>query len=133
MGFSFIRQKAFAILTAAVLTICGIFAGCGTVLAKEGGVYPEHGSYGTGVGAKPGRVVWFHDRDSVDWDGNGYWWDTGNFNEEVVQKMVDESIASLAGKEGAEDKILGLEQQKPEQGLQAQEKKQIQKQQERGR
>lgn len=75
MGFMFIEQKALAILMAAIFVICGIFAGCGTVLAEDGGVYPEHEPYGTGIGAQPGRVVWFHDKDSVDWDGIGYWWE----------------------------------------------------------
>ena len=102
MRFTFIRQKAQAILIAAVLAICGIFVGSRTVLAEVGSVYPEHEPYGTGVGAKPGRVVWFHDKDSVEWDGNGYWWETGNFNEDAVQKMVDDSIASLASKEDVE-------------------------------
>lgn len=67
------------------------------------GVYPEHEPYGTGVGAMPGRVVWSHAPDSVEWDGNGYWWQLDNFNEDVMQNMVNESIASLGGKESASE------------------------------
>lgn len=62
------------------------------------GTYPEHKPYGTGVGAMPGRVVWSHNPESVDWDGNGYWWELDNFDEDVIQKMVNDSIAYLGGK-----------------------------------
>lgn len=65
------------------------------------GVYPEHEPYGTGVGAMPGRVVWAHDPDSVEWDGSGYWWNPDYFDEGIVQGMVNDSIASLGGKETA--------------------------------
>ena len=45
------------------------------------GVYPQHEPYGAGIGAMPGRVVWTHDPDSVDWDGEGYWWQLDHFDE----------------------------------------------------
>ena len=67
------------------------------------GVYPQHEPYGTGIGAMPGRVVWAHDPDSVDWDGEGYWWQLDNFDEAVIRRMVDASIASLGGKDSAKD------------------------------
>ncbi|MCM1218034.1 MAG: DUF362 domain-containing protein [Lachnospiraceae bacterium] len=63
------------------------------------GIYPEHAPFGEGVGAMPGRVVWAHDASAVSWDGGGYWWETDHFDEETVQRMVDESIASLGGKD----------------------------------
>lgn len=66
-------------------------------------VFPHHEPYGTGIGAMPGRVVWMYDTDSVLWDGKGYWWETKNFEESVIQKMVNESIASLGGKETVKD------------------------------
>ncbi|MCM1136929.1 MAG: DUF362 domain-containing protein [Clostridium sp.] len=66
------------------------------------GIYPEHEPYGKGIGAMPGRVVWAHDASAVSWDGEGYWWETGHFDEETVQRMVDDSIASLGGKDDAE-------------------------------
>lgn len=67
------------------------------------GKYPYHEPYGMGIGVMPGRVVWSHNPDSVDWNGNGYWWETDHFNEEIILKMVNESIASLAGKSTAKD------------------------------
>jgi uncharacterized protein (DUF362 family) len=60
-------------------------------------VFPFHEPYGTGIGAMPGRVVWMHDPDSVKWDGEGYWWQLKHFDEAVIQKMVDDGIAALAG------------------------------------
>ena len=67
------------------------------------GVYPRHEPYGTGIGAMPGRVVWAYDPDAVRWDGSGYWWEPDNFDEPSVQAMVDDSIASLGGRETAEE------------------------------
>lgn len=67
------------------------------------GVYPQHEPYGKGIGAMPGRVVWAHDPDSVDWNGEGYWWQLNNFDEAVIRSMVDASIASLGGKDNAKD------------------------------
>ena len=67
------------------------------------GNYPQHEAYGTGIGAMPGRVVWSHNPDSVVWDGSGYWWETNHFDETVILKMVNDSIASLGGKDTAKD------------------------------
>lgn len=62
-------------------------------------LFPQHEPYGTGVGAMPGRVVWAHDPDCVEWDGTGWWWEVEHFDEAVIQKMVDESITALGGKD----------------------------------
>lgn len=67
------------------------------------GNYPLHEPYGTGIGAMPGRVVWFHNPDSVEWDGSGYWWETEHFDETVILEMVNGSVASLAGKDTAKE------------------------------
>lgn len=67
------------------------------------GIYPQHEPYGTGIGAMPGRVVWAYDPDSVEWDGNGYWWEPDHFDESAILSMINESIASLGGKENAKD------------------------------
>lgn len=61
------------------------------------GVYPQHEPYGTGIGAMPGRVVWAHNPDCVEWDGQGWWWELNHFDEAAIQTMVDNSIASLGG------------------------------------
>lgn len=67
------------------------------------GVFPQHEPYGKGIGAMPGRVVWAHDPDSVEWSGDGYWWNTDNFDENCILEMVNDSIASLGGKKNAKD------------------------------
>lgn len=67
------------------------------------GIYPQHEPYGTGIGAMPGRVVWTYAPDSVSWDGNGYWWEIDHFDERAILSMVNDSIASLGGKENAKD------------------------------
>lgn len=67
------------------------------------GNYPQHEAYGKGIGAMPGRVVWAHNPDSVEWDGSGYWWETEHFNEAVILKMVNDSIASLGGKKDVKE------------------------------
>lgn len=59
-------------------------------------VYPRHQPYGTGIGAMPGRVVWAHEPQSVDWDGTGYWWEPTHFDEDTVLTMVNSAIATLA-------------------------------------
>lgn len=66
-------------------------------------VFPQHEPYGEGIGAMPGRVVWNYDTDSVLWDGEGFWWRPENFDESVIQSMVNDSIASLGGKETAKE------------------------------
>lgn len=64
-------------------------------------VFPQHEPYGEGIGAMPGRVVWNYDTDSVLWDGEGFWWRPENFDESVIRRMVNDSIASLGGKDTA--------------------------------
>lgn len=60
-------------------------------------VYPKHKPYGKGIGAKPGRVVFYYNPKSVKWNGKGYWWKPGNFDEKTILKMVRGSIAALGG------------------------------------
>ncbi len=72
-----------------------------TACAADG--FPSHEPYGEGVGAMPGRVVWAYEPDSVDWDGNGYWWEPDNFNEDVMRNMVSDSVAALGGASTAAD------------------------------
>ncbi len=70
-------------------------------LAENAPVFPRHEPYGAGVGVMPGRVVWSHDPLSVEWDGEGYWWQTENFDEAVILRMVNDSVAALSGQADA--------------------------------
>lgn len=67
------------------------------------GVYPYHEPFGKGIGVNPGRVAWIHNQKSVSWDGNDYWWNVNNFNEEVILTMVNDSITSLSGEQTASE------------------------------
>lgn len=86
------------------------------------GIFPQHEPMGEGIGAMPGRVVWAHDPNSVEWDGSGYWWELSHFDEAVIQSMVDESIASLGGKSTAKEGWQSLFAYKGEGGYQSGEK-----------
>ncbi len=67
------------------------------------GVYPYHEPFGKGIGVNPGRVSWIHDKKSVSWDGNGYWWNTNNFDEDKILAMVNDGVISLSGEHNASD------------------------------
>lgn len=73
-----------------------------STVAEYKPVFPQHIPYGTGIGAKPGRVVWSYDPASVAWDGSGYWWQPEHFDEAVIGRMVNHGIASLAGASDAQ-------------------------------
>lgn len=60
-------------------------------------VFPQHEAYGIGIGAKPGRVAWTHSPKSVNWNGDGYWWELNHFDEQAVLHMTQKGIALLAG------------------------------------
>lgn len=76
--------------------------------AQYDNVYPQHKPYGTGIGAMPGRVVWAHNPDSINWNGDGYWWNPDNFDEMLILEMLNDSIASLGNKTTAKDGWLAL-------------------------
>jgi len=66
----------------------------------EAYVRPEmygHEVMGEGIGAHPGRVVWAHNPDSYDWDGKGFYWNSNNFDYDIIQKMTNDSITELGG------------------------------------
>ena len=86
------------------------------------GAFPQHKPMGTGIGAMPGRVVWAHDPESVSWDGSGYLWELSHFDEAALQKMVDESIAQLGGRNTPKEGWQALFAYKSEDGYKAGEK-----------
>jgi len=63
------------------------------------GPLPSHPSLGTGRGVFPGRVAWVHDPAACTWSGNsGYWWESQNTQQAVVDTMMSRAIRWLAGK-----------------------------------
>lgn len=66
------------------------------------GTFPSHEPFGQGIGVSPGRVVWDHDPESVEWtDDNEHWWEPSHFDESVILRMVRESLTALTGEETA--------------------------------
>lgn len=55
---------------------------------------------GVARGVYPGRVVWAYDSGATSWDGvNGCYWEESNTNQEIVNKMVSNSLNKLVGKD----------------------------------
>jgi len=56
---------------------------------------------GVAKGIHPGRVVWVHDPDATDWDGpgKGYWWESDQTNQAVVDQMMSRAIKALSGEQ----------------------------------
>ena len=92
-------KRIISILT--FIAILSLTVSC--VSADNESIFPSHEPYGKGVGATPGKVVWSHEPDSVDWDGNGYWWEISNFNESVILDMVNSSVAKLGNTSTAKE------------------------------
>jgi hypothetical protein len=55
---------------------------------------------GVAQGTNPGRVVWTHNADATNWAGvgDGHWWESTHTNQVAVDKMMSQTIRSLAGK-----------------------------------
>jgi len=55
---------------------------------------------GVGKGVYPGRVVWIHDPNAIDWDGPGdeYWWQSNHTFQPVVNEMLSKTLRALTGK-----------------------------------
>ena len=83
---------------------------------------------GTPKGLNPGRVVWVWDPDATETNLNGFWWNTENNNQDVIDKMFSKGINNLAGLENIKDawnalfKFFNLEHENNEVGYQPGEK-----------
>lgn len=63
-------------------------------------IFTETGEpIGTGIGVHPGRVSWAYAPGAFRWQGNGYWYLEGNFDDALVRAAVRQAICSLAGEE----------------------------------
>ncbi|MGB8450840.1 MAG: beta-1,3-glucanase family protein [Anaerocolumna sp.] len=53
---------------------------------------------GTAKGIFPGRVTWVRNQNATTWDGkNGFWWESQNTNQTLVDDMVSDSVRALTG------------------------------------
>ncbi len=59
---------------------------------------PPNSPIGAAKGIHPGRVVWVHDPEAANWDGQtGNWWDDENTDQDAVDIMLSKSIQGLTG------------------------------------
>jgi hypothetical protein len=58
---------------------------------------PPNSPIGTARGINPGRVVWVHNADATKDEPTGYWWQLGNTDQQVINRMFSDSINSLTG------------------------------------
>jgi hypothetical protein len=58
---------------------------------------------GSPQGLNPGRVVWVWNPDATPSDLNGYWWETQNNNQTVIDQMTANGIQQLTGIENKND------------------------------
>jgi hypothetical protein len=59
---------------------------------------PPNQPLGVGKGLFPGRVVWLHEPDATQWDGEtGRWWDEEHCDQDIVDYMTSRAIRHLAG------------------------------------
>jgi hypothetical protein len=52
---------------------------------------------GTPFGLNPGRVVWVWDPDATESELDGYWWESANNDQAVIDQMFSKGIQALAG------------------------------------
>ncbi|MDP4091160.1 MAG: carbohydrate-binding protein, partial [Bacillota bacterium] len=59
---------------------------------------PPNSPIGIGKGIFPGRVTWVRNLNAATWDGStGYWWESKNTNQALVDGMVSDSVQALTG------------------------------------
>jgi gluconolactonase len=59
---------------------------------------PANQPIGTARGINPGRVVWVHDPEATDWDGDGHPWQAEHTDPAKVRTMMSKAIRELTGK-----------------------------------
>jgi uncharacterized protein (DUF362 family) len=64
-----------------------------------------HGPIGRGQGIHPGRVVWVHDPEMMNWDGpgDGRWWEPRHTRQDRVDTMMARAVCGLTGAAAATD------------------------------
>ena len=112
MGKSMDRRNFIALASTTAATLA--LTGCATssesastaVSANQpqeyDGYFKFHEPLGAGKGIFPGRVSWAYKPGCTSWDGTGYWWELGNFDEAAIQAAVDAALCALAGTASAD-------------------------------
>ena len=59
---------------------------------------PPNQPIGVAGGIFPGRVVWYYDMASTNWDGStGFWWEDTNTDQKIVNEMLAGAVRSVGG------------------------------------
>jgi hypothetical protein len=90
-----INRRSFLGTTAAGLALSP------TIASRAAAAEPSErpGPVGEGKGIYPGRVVWVHDPDAIDWQGpdDGCWWEDRHANQQCIHGMMARAVCSLTG------------------------------------
>jgi hypothetical protein len=90
-----INRRSFLGTTAAGLALSP------TITSRTAAAEPSDrpGPVGEAKGLYPGRVVWVHDPDAIDWQGpdDGCWWDDRHANQQCIHGMLARAVCSLTG------------------------------------
>ncbi len=73
--------------------------------AAEAAALPDHTPLkpiGEAKGIHPGRVVWVHDPQVLEWQGpgDGHWYDAHHLRQERVDRMMERAVCNLTGEPG---------------------------------
>lgn len=99
-------RRAFLRQSVALAGVCA--AGVRTTRGAES---PERlKPLGTAKGIQPGRVVWAHDPEVLDWKGpgDGHWWEGNRLKQARVDAMLARSVCELTGTAKVTDAWPGL-------------------------
>lgn len=88
------------IIAAGILSTGEIILGEAEAAGKT--IFPRHDPLGVGQGIYPGRVVWMHDPEAVNWTGMDFWWKPENFDQGRIREMIRNGLARLTGQERPE-------------------------------
>ncbi|MBN1699996.1 MAG: DUF362 domain-containing protein [Spirochaetales bacterium] len=79
-----------------------------TIIAEQPVVYadwnpadPANSPVGTAKGINPGRVAWAHNPDATADTPSGSWYQSGNTNQQAVNRMISDAVMTLAGESDA--------------------------------
>jgi uncharacterized protein (DUF362 family) len=90
-----INRRSFLGTTAAGLALSSAMTRSATAADST----ERSGPIGQAKGIFPGRVVWVHDADAIDWQGpdDGCWWEERHANQPCINGMLDRSVCTLTG------------------------------------
>ncbi|MHC4744032.1 MAG: DUF362 domain-containing protein, partial [Planctomycetota bacterium] len=95
---SFLRCRYFLAALCMLMSIASVWLSLTLTAqrkAQAAGPFVANDPIGTPTGLRPGRVVWVHDPNATDWDGQtGYWYEHVNF--EATQQMLASAIRNYA-------------------------------------